>query len=223
MLYIVGTPIGNLKDITFRALETLKQVDTIIVESYHDSSKLLRHFEIEQKKIIKYNDRNKNRSIPGIIELLKTSDAAFITSAGMPSISDPGTDLVATCIAENITVVPIPGVSAVSTLISVSPFSIKRHIFIGFMPRTVSKIKKLVHSYLEQDSLLVFFESPFRLVKTLTLLADEYPHCSIIVGKEMTKKFETFMHGDIQTVLAKIKENAKLQKGEFTIGITITS
>lgn len=219
-LYIVGTSIGNLEDITLRALNTLKSVDIVALESYNDTIKLLNHYEIKPKKIIKYNDRNKEKLIPEIINELKDHDVAYLTSAGMPGVSDPGTELVQKCYENDIDVIPIPGPSALTTAIAMSGIKGKRVMFIGFMPRKKSRIEKLLQDYLVSDSVVVFFESPFRILKSLEVIRDFNPNIKVFIGREMTKKFETYVQGDIDEIIKMIQDDKNMQKGEFSIVIT---
>lgn len=216
-LFVVGTPIGNLQDITLRALEVLRSSNLIIAESIPDSSRLLQLLDIKGKKLLKYNDRNKDTAIPEIIKKLKDEDAVFITSAGMPGVSDPGEDLVSACYQNNISVIPIPGVSALTTALSVCGLNGKRVIFLGFLPRKKSLVETLMNQYLEEDSLVVFFESPFRIVKSLNNIKGFLPDLNIFVGREMTKKFESYKKGALKDILSEIEGSKNAQKGEFTI------
>lgn len=217
MLYIVGTPIGNLKDITFRAFEILQAADVIVAESIPDTKKLLAALEIAAPKMIKYNDRNKEHSILGILKLTQDQQVVFVTSAGMPSISDPGNDLVAACYKANIQVQPIPGPSALSTAVAMSGFSGKRVIFFGFLPRKKSRIKDLLVRFVETDSIVVFFDSPFRIVKNLEYIQAVVPEIEVFIGREMTKKFETYICGPINEIIKQLQASSYNQKGEFTV------
>lgn len=217
MLYIVGTPIGNIKDMSVRAHEVLAQADIIVAESVPDTKKLLSILEIPAPTMIKYNDRNKDAAIPGILEAAREGHVVFVTSAGMPSISDPGSSLVAAAHNAQIDVQPIPGPSALSTAVAMSGLSGKRVIFIGFLPRKKSRINDLLTRYVEDESLVVFFESPFRIVKSLEYIQTIMPDVEVAIGREMTKKFETYYTDTIENVLGFITENAQQQKGEFTV------
>ncbi len=214
-LYIIGTPIGNLKDITLRALEVLKSTPIIIVEHWEDSIKLLRHYEIQPQKIIKYNDATRNK-LPEIIELLQTTDGAYITSAGMPSVSDPGVELVAASRSANINVVPIPGPSALPTAIAMSgmrgPF-----LFVEFLPRKPGALIKLFTHAGTSKEKIVCFESPYRIKKTMELLQKNYPGATVFIGKEMTKKFESYTIGTPTELLDRILKDKHFTKGEFTM------
>lgn len=222
MLYIVGVPIGNLSDITFRAVEILKKVDCIVCESILDTKKLLTLLDIKKDSIIKFNDRNQNKAILHILDIAKNKDIAFITSAGMPCISDPGFELVNSCRNNNIEIVPIPGVSALSTSIAMSGFDGKRIIFLGFLPRKPSVIKELLVKYVEEESLIVFFESPFRVIKSLDIIKNIFNNSvKIFIGREMTKKFETYISGSIDEIKEQLLLKPQNLKGEFTFVIKL--
>ena len=208
-LYLVGTPIGNLGDMTPRAIETLKACSTILVEKWTDSIKLLKHFEIGQKEIINFDERNQKRVTPKILKILQEGkseggDVALITSAGMPGVSDPGAYLVSACHEQGIVVIPIPGPSALSTAIATSGF-VGSFWFVEFLPRTRGKIVKLLKQAEELETNLVCFESTYRIEKTLSLINELYPEVRIFLGKEMTKKFEHYLVGTADDFLQKIK------------------
>jgi len=217
-LYLIGTPIGNLGDMTPRALGILKEVEVLAVEKWTDTVKLLKHFEIGEKKIVNYDDKNSRRVAPKILDLLKENDVALITSAGMPGVSDPGAYLVEKAREVGHLIVPIPGPSALSTAIAVSGFS-GSFWFVEFLPRTKGKIIKLLKQANELGANLVCFESTYRLVKTLELLNQEYPNNQIFLGKEMTKKFEQYLIGTASDFLLRIKEDKNFSRGEFVLVI----
>jgi len=218
-LYLVGTPIGNLGDMTPRAVEVLKACPVILVEKWTDSIKLLKHFEIGQKKIINFDERNQKKVTPKILEKLKASEeVALITSAGMPGVSDPGAYLVSACHEQGIPVVPIPGPSALTTAISASGFG-GSFWFVEFLPKTRGKMVKIFQQAEELKTNLVFFESTYRLEKTLNLIQELYPNNKIFLGKEMTKKFEQYLIGSAEEFLARIKLDKNFSKGEFTLVI----
>lgn len=219
MLYIVGTPIGNLKDLSPRALEILKSVDVLLLESPEDSRPLLNFYDIKPKKLIKYNEENRKKITSTILEILIKEDAALITSAGMPGVSDPAADLVNGCYKNGIVVAPVPGPSALTAAISVSGMYEKGFLFVGFLPRKKGEIVKMFREATENGHALVFFESPFRLAKTVAILVENYPKAEVFVGKEMTKKFETYIKNTPAELLAIMKENKDFLKGEFTLVI----
>ncbi len=217
-LYLVGTPIGNLDDMTPRAVAVLRASAVVAVEKWEDSMKLLRHFDIHPAQIVKFHDANARHMVPELLRVLTTSDVAFMTSAGMPGVSDPGADLVAACHERGILVVPIPGPSAPTTAIAASGFR-GDFLFVGFLPKKDGARKKLFAACAASETLLVCFESPYRLARSITLLARLYPDARVFVGKEMTKKFERYLVATPQEVLDVIAADAQFAKGEFTLVI----
>lgn len=215
-LFIVGTPIGNLKDITERALKVLKTVRIIAVEKWSDSIKLLNHFDIHPERIITYDEKNKKLVTPELLKILQSQDIALITSAGMPGISDPGADLIRACREQNIKIVPIPGPSALTAAMSVCGFA-GDFLFIGYAPKKRGQILKIFEEAKNHRYNLVFFESTHRLKKTLIHLSENYPETLIFFGKEMTKKFETYPVSPPSELLALIDKDKKFSKGEFTL------
>lgn len=214
-LFLVGTPIGNLSDMTPRAVETLKSTPVLAVEKWTDTVKLLKHFTIGTKKTFNYDDRNSRRITPKILEILEEQDVALVTSAGMPGVSDPGAYLVEKAREVGHEIIPIPGPSALSTAMSVSGFS-GHFWFVEFLPRTRGKIIKILKQAEELETNLVFFESTYRIVKTLELINELYPNQKIFIGKEMTKKFEQYLVGTATYFLDKIKLDKHFSQGEFS-------
>lgn len=217
MLYIVGTPIGNLKDLSERMRETLASVELIIMESPTDSKRLLQILGITKKEIRKLNDENIRRAIPGLIQEMQKKDVAYITSAGMPSISDPGALLVKTAREKKIQIQVVPGPSAVTTALAGSGILTHEFSFIGFLPRKSGHIEKIFKQYADRDSVLIFFESPFRIVKTITILERVIPDAYVCVAKELTKMFENYFTGTPSHVRAEFEKDKKNTKGEFTV------
>lgn len=215
-LYIVATPIGNLEDLSPRALRILKSVKIIIVEKWTDSIKLLNHFDIHPEKLLTYDERNKKRITSTILDLLRGQDGALITSAGTPAISDPGADLIKHCYQQKISVIPIPGASALSAAISVSGFR-GPFLFWEFLPRKISHRNRLFEVARLEDFRLVFFDSPYRVVKTLEQVQSFDPEAQVFVGKEMTKKFETYLVDKPQGLLQRFVSDKNFGKGEFTL------
>ncbi|MFA6136078.1 MAG: 16S rRNA (cytidine(1402)-2'-O)-methyltransferase [Candidatus Paceibacterota bacterium] len=218
MLYVVSTPVGNLKDISERALETLKNVDFIIAESPTDSIKLLNAYSIK-KEIVKYNDKNNKLVVNKIVERLENENAAYITSAGTPGISDPGADLVKKTRETGVIINIIPGASALVSAVAVSGIRAKLFTFISFPPKKSGQMKNFFDEYKERKEVLVFFESTHRILKTLNILKETVPDCYVCVAKEMTKIFENYFTGSPQEVIDKISELPKNVRGEFTIVI----
>lgn len=217
-LYLIGTPIGNLGDMTSRAVEVMKDAPVLAVEKWTDTVKLLKHFEIGEKKILNYDDKNSRRMAPKILEFLKDQDVALVTSAGMPGVSDPGAYLVEQAREAGHEIVPIPGPSALSTAIAASGFA-GNFWFVEFLPRTRGKIVKILKQAKELETNLVCFESTYRLAKSLEIINEFYPENKVFVGKEMTKKFEQYLVGTPRDFLDKIKTDKDFSRGEFALVI----
>ena len=218
MLYIIGTPIGNLRDMSPRAIELLKEADTILMESPQDSLRLLQIFEIPKKPVIKYNDANAKQVIPKIREALQKGGVALITSAGMPGVSDPGFHAVQVARELHIEAQVIPGPSAVTSAIALSGMPIYDFAFVGFLPRTEGKLKKLIEEYKNREQAVVFFESPFRIQKSMKILELVVPSAQVFLAKELTKKFESSVYGIPKEVNEWLADKKEHTKGEF-VGI----
>jgi len=221
VLYLVGTPIGNLEDMTFRAVRTLKEVDVIAAEDTRHTGKLLQHFQIKTPQI-SYHDHNTQQRIPQLVERLQQGDAiALVTDAGMPGISDPGYELVCACVAKQITVVPIPGPSAVVTAIAAAGLPCDRFVFEGFLPVKGKSRKERIEALKSEPRTVVLYESPHRLIKTLTELGAVLSlERSVTLARELTKRYEEFWRGTIGEALAHYEITAP--KGEFTVAIAPT-
>ncbi|MEA5030743.1 MAG: 16S rRNA (cytidine(1402)-2'-O)-methyltransferase [Sphaerochaeta sp.] len=218
-LFMVATPIGNLEDITMRALQTLREVDVIACEDTRHTQRLLTRYDIH-KRLIACHAHNEISSAAGIVKLLsEDNNIAFVSDAGTPGISDPGARVVNAVREAGFPIVPIPGASALATLISVSGFVGKAFVFEGFMsPRAGRRRKRLVE-LLERDEAFIVYESPFRVVKLLEELASLAPDRRILVGREMTKAFEEYVDGTAQTVAGDFAKRTSI-KGEFAICIS---
>ena len=216
MLYVVATPIGNLSDITLRAIETLKNADFIIAENPSHTARLLLHFNIPKKQVIQFAEHNEQKVLLSIIEKLKTQSGAIVSDAGTPGISDPGFRLVRGCIENNIAVIPIPGPSAAITALSASGLPTDSFTFLGFVPKTEIKLIKEITKALEASSTVVFYESPHRIVKTLGYIAAAFPAAEIVLARELTKLHEEFIRGTPQEALNTLSQKATI-KGEFVV------
>lgn len=213
-LYVVSTPIGNLGDMTLRALETLKLVDTIACEDTRHTLKLLNHFEIK-KPLVSYHQHSRDSKVDQIIgSILDGQNVAVVTDAGTPGISDPGEFLIRAAIENKIEVEPIPGVSAAITALSVSGLSTDEFVFIGFLPHKKGRQTKL-KEIATINRTIILYESPFRIIKLLNELLEFVGDRQVSVSRELTKKFEQTYRGKISEILPEIKE-----KGEFTIIIS---
>lgn len=210
-LFVVSTPIGNLGDITLRALETLKSVDLIACEDTRHTLQLLNHFEIK-KSLISYHQHSKDSKVEQIISsILDGKNVAIVTDAGTPGVSDPGEILIRSAIENEIEVEPIPGVSAAITALSISGLSTDEFIFIGFLPHKKGRQTKL-RELATLNRTIILYESPFRIIKLLNELLEFVGDREVSVSRELTKKFEQTYRGKISKILPEIKE-----KGEFVV------
>jgi 16S rRNA (cytidine1402-2'-O)-methyltransferase len=217
MLYIVSTPIGNLKDITLRAIDVLRDVDVIFAEDTRRTGKLLNEYMIKGKKVISYNDANKTRRSVEAVKLMQEGkDIALVSDAGTPGISDPGFYLVREAIKYNIDVSPIPGASALLSALVCSGLPTDKFGFFGFLPKKEGK-KRDVFDWISKTENLTFiyYESPHRILKTLKLMNEIIPEKQIVIGRELTKKFEEFIRGTVKGVCHKLKD--KKIKGELVL------
>lgn len=206
-LYLVPTPIGNLQDMTFRAVETLKAVDFICAEDTRNTGLLLKHFDITVKQI-SFHEHNAYEKIPELLELLKSGkNLAQVSDAGMPSISDPGHDLVKAAIAEDITVVALPGASAGITALIASGLAPQPHIFYGFLPRKSGQQKDFFESKKAYPETQIFYESPYRVLDTLENMLAIYGDRQVVLVRELTKLYEEYQRGSISELLEYIAEN----------------
>ncbi|MCD6471443.1 16S rRNA (cytidine(1402)-2'-O)-methyltransferase [bacterium] len=222
MLYIVSTPIGNLNDISQRAIKVLKEVDLILCEDTRRTKKLLNFYKIKTPTL-SYHQHSKLKKIKKIFDLLKQGkNLALVSDAGTPGISDPGNELIAQLLEKNkkIKISPIPGPSAIITALSVSGFETNKFLFLGFLPKK-KKRKKIISEIINSPYPVVFYESPYRLLKTLNELksAGIGESQKLVVCRELTKKFETIYRGRISEVIELLKNNKDNLKGEFTIVI----
>jgi 16S rRNA (cytidine1402-2'-O)-methyltransferase len=214
-LYIVATPIGNLEDMTFRAIRVLGEVDCIAAEDTRHSRKLLTHFGIA-KPLTSYFDHNKNLKGAAIIAKLQAGQSvALISDAGTPCISDPGYQLVRDAVAAGIQVVPIPGACAAITALSASGLPTDSFVFQGFLPNRSGKRRERLASLRAEDRVLIFYEAPTRIVATLTDMLELFGDRDIVLGREITKVFEEFLRGTIAQVLQNLAE--RTLKGEFVV------
>lgn len=215
-LYMVATPIGNLGDITYRAVQTLKSVDVIACEDTRHTQQLLSHYEIS-KRLIATHAHNEEASANGIVALLSSGQSvAFVSDAGTPGVSDPGSRLVEVVRAAGFAVVPIPGASAFTALVSVAGLVGKSITFEGFLSPKSGRRRGRLELLLGRGEAFVIYESPFRVVKTLAEIAALAPTRAVVVGREMTKKFEEFIQGTASEVASLLGERASI-KGEFAL------
>ncbi|MFI3886985.1 16S rRNA (cytidine(1402)-2'-O)-methyltransferase [Streptococcus parauberis] len=206
ILYLVPTPIGNLQDMTFRAVETLKSVDLICAEDTRNTGLLLKQFEIPTKQF-SFHEHNAFEKIPYLIDLLLSGQSlAQVSDAGMPSISDPGHDLVKSAIANDINVVALPGASAGITALIASGLAPQPHIFYGFLPRKAGQQKEFFREKEVYPETQIFYESPYRVADTLENMLTIYGDRQVVLVRELTKIFEEYQRGQISELLTSIKE-----------------
>ncbi|HFU3704093.1 TPA: 16S rRNA (cytidine(1402)-2'-O)-methyltransferase [Streptococcus suis] len=206
-LYLVPTPIGNLQDMTYRAIQTLKDVDMIAAEDTRNTGLLLKHFEIDTKQT-SFHEHNAHEKIPVLIDWLKSGQSiAQVSDAGLPSISDPGHDLVKVAIAEDIPVVALPGASAGITALIASGLAPQPHIFYGFLPRKAGQQKDFFQEKRAYPETQIFYESPYRVADTLENMLSVYGDRQVTVVRELTKLYEEFQRGTISEVLDYLKDN----------------
>ncbi len=213
-LYIVATPIGNLDDITLRAISTLREADVIACEDTRHTQTLLTHLGITGKRLIACHAHNEAASSQGIVGLLSQGlSVAYCSDAGTPGVSDPGSRLVRAVREAGFTVVPIPGASASVTLISASGLSGKTFTFEGFLSPKSGRRKTRLKELLSREEAFIIYESPFRILKTLGELRDLDDSRKLVLGREMTKAFEQFLYGTPSEVISQLK----VTKGEFAL------
>lgn len=218
MLYVVATPIGNLGDITVRALEVLKSVDVVAAEDTRHSGMLLKHFEIK-KPLLSYHEHNEAMRTAQLVERLAADEnVALITDAGTPALSDPGARLIRACIERGLPLTIIPGPSSILAALVGSGFSTERFYFGGFLPVKSGQRERELRATAERGETTIFFESPYRLTKTLAACTGIIPDRQLCVARELTKKFEEFRHGIASKLLAHYE--AHPPKGEIVLVIS---
>ncbi|OUL30162.1 16S rRNA (cytidine(1402)-2'-O)-methyltransferase [Nostoc sp. RF31YmG] len=220
-LYVVGTPIGNLEDITFRAVRILQTVDLIAAEDTRHTGKLLQHFQIKVPQV-SYHEHNRTSRIPELLEHLANGKAiALVSDAGMPGISDPGYELVKACVEAGISVVPIPGASAAITALSASGLPTDRFVFEGFLSAKSQQRREYLESLQTESRTLIFYESPHRLRDTLQDLEETFgSDRQIVLARELTKFYEEFWRGTIAEAIAHYSQREP--QGEYTLVVAGT-
>jgi 16S rRNA (cytidine1402-2'-O)-methyltransferase len=217
-LYIVGTPIGNLDDISSRAIKILNSVDVIACEDTRHSKRLLSKFSINKKLISLHQHNEEKKSSFLIKEIQSGKTVAYISDAGTPGISDPGAYLVNKALEAKIKVIPIPGASSITTAFSVAGVISTQFNFYGFLPNTDSKSRNVIKQFYESQYTSVFFVSPHRILKTLEILEEIYGlEQRIFVGRELTKLYETIYKENLNDLLIKFRKEKHNLKGEFVI------
>jgi len=218
MLYVVATPIGNLGDITLRAIETFQSVDVVAAEDTRRSGMLLKHLGIK-KPFISYHEHNEaTRTMELIERLARGENVALITDAGTPALSDPGLRLIRECIKRGVPFTIIPGPSSILTALLGSGFSTQQFSFCGFLPVKSGQRERELRAAAEREATVIFFESPYRLTKTLAACVDIMPDRQLCVARELTKKFEEFRRGTASELLAHYQVHPP--KGEIVLVIS---
>ncbi len=213
-LYLVPTPIGNLDDMTVRAVAILRQVDLIAAEDTRNTQKLLNHFEITTKQI-SFHEHNTQQRIPELLAKLEQGlNIAQVSDAGMPSISDPGKELVAAAVQAELPVVPLPGANAATTALIASGLAPQPFMFYGFLPRKPSLQREALLALAKQEQTVIFYESPYRLAKTLTTIAESFGDRQAVLARELTKLHEEFIRGSLEELAEWAATSAR---GEFVV------
>ncbi len=212
-LYLVATPIGNLEDITFRAINVLKEVDLIAAEDTRHTLKLLNHFEISKPLISYYKQIEKSKSDVLIPKLLSGKNIAIVSDAGAPGISDPGEEIVKNAIKNGIRVIPIPGACAFVNALIASGLDTKEFCFIGFLSAQKKEKKDKLEELKYETKTLIFYEAPHKLLGTLSTICEIFGDREVVLARELTKIHEEFIRGKISEVLEKLQE----PKGEFVL------
>ena len=220
VLYVVATPLGNLEDMTLRAIRILKDVDLIAAEDTRTTRKLLRHYGITTGQT-SYFEHNELRKARTLLKRLKSGESiALVSEAGTPGVSDPGFRLIRLAIDHNIPVVPVPGSSAAVTALSVSGLPTDSFLFLGFLPNKPTRRRRTLETWKDWDRTLILYESPHRLVATLHDLLDIFGDREIALARELTKTFEEILRGPISRILEDIE--ARTVRGEITLVVSGT-
>ncbi|HUT21932.1 MAG TPA: 16S rRNA (cytidine(1402)-2'-O)-methyltransferase [Candidatus Bipolaricaulota bacterium] len=213
-LYIAATPIGNLKDITYRVVETLKEANLIVCEDTRHTRKLLTHYGID-KPTISYHQHSSPHKIKELIEKIKGGqNVVYVSDAGTPNVSDPGGKLAEAAAAAGITTIPLPGPAAFSTLISVAGLPMDNFIFLGFLPHKKGR-RKIYEKIMNSEIPVIFYESVHRIMRTLGDLAELMPERQMVIGRELTKMHETIYRGKIESLKENFSDSEV--KGEFAV------
>jgi 16S rRNA (cytidine1402-2'-O)-methyltransferase len=215
-LFVIGTPIGNLEDTSARAIRILGEVGAIAAEDTRITARLLARHGI-RKPLISYRAPVERRALPRVMSALDDSDVALVSDAGTPTLSDPGQALVVAAWAAGHTVVPIPGPSAVTAALSVAGYAGPGFTFLGYLPRKPGEMRRLLATLVDSPRPIVAFDSPYRVLKSLALIAEVLPERQVTVGRELTKMHEQVLRGTAGEVISALGERAR---GEFTLVIS---
>ena len=217
-LYVVATPIGNYKDISQRAIDTLKSVDIVLAEDTRRTKPLLQHYGISSASVISFHEHNEEKMLNKVLENLNAGlDVALVSDAGTPLISDPGFGLVAAAHENDIKVVPLPGVCAAVAALSASGLATDQFFFVGFLPAKVTQRKKALLELREQVGTLIIYESSHRILASLQDCLDVLGDREAVLARELTKMFETVKKSSIKGLLSFVEQDSNQQKGEFVV------
>ncbi len=215
VLYLVATPIGNLDDITIRALQTLREADVIACEDTRQTRKLLTHFQID-KRTVSYHEHNKAASGSGLLQwLTEGKTIALVSDAGLPAISDPGADLVRDAVAAGFPVIPVPGANAALTALIASGLPTDKFVFAGFLPREKKERQAELERLGRYPETLLFYEAPHRIQKTLEAMREAWGERQAVLARELTKRYEEFARGSLSELIEWLEESDI--RGEFVI------
>ncbi|WP_028591685.1 16S rRNA (cytidine(1402)-2'-O)-methyltransferase [Paenibacillus massiliensis] len=216
ILYLVATPIGNLDDMTFRAVKVLKECHIIAAEDTRQTRKLLTHFDISPEMLFSYHEHNKATSGPELIRyIIEGKNLALVSDAGLPAISDPGADLVKLALDAGISVVPIPGANAALSALIASGLDTDRFTFAGFPPRERKELQELLQSFGASHGTVLFYESPHRVAKTLGVIQETLGARKVVLARELTKRHEEWLRGTAEECLQWLEEHPPL--GEYCL------
>jgi 16S rRNA (cytidine1402-2'-O)-methyltransferase len=216
-LYILATPIGNLRDMTLRALDILREVDIIVVEDTRRTSSLLKHYAIHKKKLLSCHKFNEKSRASHICELLSQGKMiAFVSDSGTPGISDPGSFVVKQATLKGFKVIVIPGASALTAAVSVSGMKQNGFVFMGFLGKKLKDLKKVKDIILQTGMPVIFYESPKRIIKTLTRFQEFMPESEVVLCRELTKMHEEILRGDLENVLQNLEKRGSI-RGEMVV------
>lgn len=214
-LYLVPTPIGNLEDMTFRAVSLLKEADVIAAEDTRNTKKLCRHFNIETP-LVSYHEHNKEKSGENLIATLESGKTvALVSDAGMPAVSDPGYELVTACVERQLFVVPLPGANAALPALIASGLDVNHFFFYGFLPRDKKEKKQELAQLKAMDATMIFYEAPHRLKETIILMEEQLGDRQIGMARELTKVYEEWIRGSLREIRETLDEQTL--KGEFCL------
>lgn len=219
MLLIAPTPLGNLDDITKRTSDSLETCDFIIAENPAQTHKLLQLLKLPKKEVVQLADHNEVKVLDKIIGRLENETACLVSDAGTPTISDPGFKLVRACRNNNIEIVSLPGASAVITALAGSGLPTDKFLFVGFLPKTEPKLIKLIEEAKKIEATFIGYDSPQRLLKTISYIQKGFSECKIVIARELTKMHEEYLTGTPSELLDILKQKASI-KGEITILIS---